>query len=66
MTKFTIISPDGFTIHPTETYTKEEIPVKFNEWKQRYVRQGYYSSVNYGRIQLDELENYCQIKKAHA
>jgi len=33
----------------------------FEEWKKRYEMQGYYSSTNYGRIPLNELENYCKI-----
>lgn len=62
--KFDVISPDGFSIHFSDTYkSKREAMTAFQEWKKGYERQGYYSSVKYGRIPLDELENYCQIVK---
>lgn len=62
MKKFDVISPDGFSIHFSDTYSsKKEARKAFEEWKKRYERQGYYSSTNYGRIPLDELENYCKI-----
>ncbi len=58
--RWDVISPDGFSIHPTDTYSSmEEAKEKFKEWAKRYERQGYYSSNN-GRIPLDELESYCQ------
>ena len=62
--KFDVISPDGFSIHFSDTYkTKEDAITAFCEWKKRYETQGYYSSTKYGKIPLDELENYCQIIK---
>ena len=62
--KFDVISPDGFSIHFSDTYkTREEAITAFCEWKKRYETQGYYSSTKYGKIPLDELENYCQIVK---
>jgi hypothetical protein len=62
--KFDVISPDGFSIHFSDTYkSKEDAITAFCEWKKRYEPQGYYSSSKYGRIPLDELENYCQIIK---
>jgi hypothetical protein len=62
MKKFDVISPDGFSIHFSDTYkTKKEARKAFEEWKKRYEMQGYYSSTNYGRIPLNELENYCKI-----
>jgi len=63
MQRFIIISPDGFPIHPEKTYTVQEIPIAFENWKKRYEQQGYYSSTNYGRIPLDDLEDYCELKK---
>ena len=61
--KFDVISPDGFSIHFSDTYSsREEAVTAFCEWKKRYEAQGYYSS-NKGRIPLDELENHCQIIK---
>jgi len=62
--KFDVISPDGFSIHFSDVYSSKKEAIKaFQEWKKRYERQGYYSSTNYGRIPLDELENYCSIIK---
>jgi len=62
--KFDVISPDGFSIHFSDTYkTKEDAITAFCEWKKRYETQGYYSSTKFGKIPLDELENYCQIIK---
>lgn len=59
--QFDVISPDGFSIHPSDTYkTKEEAMNAFFEWKKRYEHQGFYSS-NKGRIPLDELEQHCEI-----
>ena len=63
MEEYIILSPDGFPIHPTNTYTEKEITTAFVNWKSNYQDQGYYSSVPYGRIQLDELEKYCEIVK---
>lgn len=58
-----VISPDGFSIHPIDTYpTLEKAKEAFNEWSKNYERQGYYSSVK-GRIELSELEKHCTYKK---
>lgn len=63
-TQYVVLSPDGFTIHPTDTYTsKEEVKNAFDIWKKQYEKQGYYSS-NTGRIPLDHLADYCTIEKA--
>jgi len=60
--KFDVISPDGFSIHFSDTYkTKEQAVEALENWVKRYEFQGYYSSVNYGRIPLEELPNYCEI-----
>lgn len=60
--KYDILSPDGFSISATETYTSKKQAIKaFDEWKKRYETQGYYSSSNYGRIRLSDLEDYCQL-----
>lgn len=57
--KYNILSPDGFSIHYEDTYATKEIAFeKFKEWKERYERQGYYSSTK-GRISLDSLASYC-------
>ena len=61
--QFDVISPDGFSIHPFDVYENKKQAMKaFDEWKKRYKSQGYYSSMNYGRIPLDELHNYIEIK----
>jgi hypothetical protein len=63
MTKYEVLSPDGFTIEFDRPYytSKEKAFEAFDKWKKRYEHQGYYSSNN-GRITLDELENYCTFK----
>jgi Ca2+-binding EF-hand superfamily protein len=61
MKKYNVLSPDGFPIHFSKTYkTIKEAKNAIQEWKKRYEFQGYYSS-NRGRIDLNELENYCEI-----
>lgn len=62
MAKFDVFSPDGFAIDREETYPSFEVAEqKLKEWVKRYEFQGYYSSVKYGRIPLNELEDYCSI-----
>jgi hypothetical protein len=61
--QFDVISPDGFSIHPSDVYpTKKKAIKAFEDWKKRYEIQGYYSSMNYGRIPLEDLHNYIEIK----
>jgi hypothetical protein len=62
--KYDILSPDGFSIHHSDTYSSpEKAWAAFDEWKKRYEMQGYYSS-NRGRIPLDELKNHCELVDA--
>ncbi len=62
--KYVVISPDGFTIHPTDEYVNDsQVLEAFTNWKSGYESQGYYSSVQYGRIPLYELEDYCEVKE---
>ena len=62
MQTLNVLSPDGFPIHFSDTYKSvEEAKKAIQEWKKNYESQGYYSSTQYGRIPLDELENYCDI-----
>ena len=63
MTNYQVLSPDGITIEFDRPYytSREKALEAFNDWKERYRKQGYYSSNN-GRIPLDELENYCTIQ----
>jgi hypothetical protein len=64
MKKYQVLSPDGFTIEFDKWFYRSMKKAKeaFENWKKRYEQQGYYSSTNYGRIPLNELENYCQFK----
>ena len=62
MAQFDVFSPDGFAIDREETYPSVEVALdKLREWIKRYEKQGYYSSVKFGRIPLDELERECHI-----
>ena len=60
--KYQVLSPDGFTIEFDKPYYRsmKKAFAAFNEWKKRFEFQGYYSSNNYGRIPLVDLEDYCQ------
>jgi hypothetical protein len=59
--KFDVLSPDGFSIHMSDTYNSVKDAKKaLKEWKKRFEHQGYYSS-NRGRIHLDDLEDFCRI-----
>jgi hypothetical protein len=64
MTNYQVLSPDGFTIEFDKAYypSREKALEAFHDWKERFRKQGYYSSTEYGRIPLDELENYCSIQ----
>lgn len=60
--KYDVISPDGFSIRigvPLFNSIKERNQY-FKMWKKRFERQGYYSSVKYGRIHLADLADYCE------
>ena len=58
--RFDVISPDGFSIHFSDTYkSMEDAKKAFEVWKKRYEGQGYYSS-NGGRIPLNELKDHCR------
>jgi hypothetical protein len=60
-TRYDVISPDGFSIHFSDTYESIEAAKEaFENWKKRFEVQGYYSS-NRGRIPLDELEEHCTL-----
>lgn len=63
--KYQVISPDGFTIDgQVRYYTSRKKAIEaFELWRKRYENQGYYSSTNYGRIHLDDLQDYCQLKE---
>ena len=62
--KYQVLSPDGFTIDfhkPYYTSQKKAIEA-FEKWKKRYEQQGYYSSTPFGRIDLEDLHEYCTFK----
>jgi hypothetical protein len=63
--KYQVYSPDGITIEFGVTYYRslKQAIEAFQKWKKRYETQGYYSSSNYGRIPLDDLEDYCTLKE---
>ena len=62
---YQILSPDEFPIDcNVRSYKSPKIALEaYENWKLRFTEQGYYSSVNHGRIPLDELSDYCQIIK---
>jgi len=58
---YIIFSPDGFPIHPTDTYPNmDEAKNKFDEWLKRYEQQGYYSCKG-ERIPLVDVGHYCEL-----
>lgn len=59
--KIKIVSPDGFTIELDKPYynSPSEAWKSYMRWKEQFERQGYYSSLQYGRIPLSELDSYC-------
>ena len=60
--KYDVISPDGFTIRiGVDPFNSiKERDKYFKMWKERFARQGYYSSVKYGRIHLADLADFCE------
>ena len=64
MARYQVLSPDGLIIENKLTYSSEKEALEaFDKWKERFVIQGYYSSTTYGRIELNELHQYCQLIK---
>jgi hypothetical protein len=63
MKKYIVLSPDGFTIDFIQSYeSKKEALYAFNQFKNRFKAQGFYSSINYGKINLSDLKNFCTFK----
>lgn len=59
--KWQVLSPDNITIDRKEYYdTKHKALIALEWFCKRYVKQGYYSSVE-GHISLDELPSKCRI-----
>jgi len=60
--KYDVLSPDGFSIHFSDTYTSKKAAITAAEqWAERYKLQGYYSSSRHGRIPIEDLLNYCKL-----
>lgn len=60
--RFDVLSPDGFSIHFSNTYSsKKEAFKAVNKWIEGYKVQGYYSSVRHGRIDIRDILDYCQL-----
>lgn len=60
---YNYISPDGFAIAMEDFGTRQEADEYFESWKKGFERQGYYSSTQYGRIQLDILNECCELSR---
>lgn len=61
MKKYDLLTPDGFSINPSKTYTTpKQILMAFNDWKKQFEKQGYYSHEG-EKIPLVDLENYCNV-----
>jgi hypothetical protein len=63
MAKWNILSPDGIPTSVEDFNSKKEMLSFFVEWKNRFKGQGYYSSNNWGRIDLEDLDDFCEIIK---
>lgn len=60
--KYNVLSPDGFTIHRDREYPSKRAAHKAaKEWTRNYTHQGYYSSVRFGRIPVNEIIDYCKL-----
>lgn len=60
--QYDVLSPDNFSIHHSDVYSSKKAARKAaKEWLKNYEIQGYYSSVRYGRIPLNEVLDYCKI-----
>jgi len=58
---YQILSPDGIEIG-NESYTSlKQARKAFKDWQARYKVQGYYSTNQWGRIPVEDLESYCEI-----
>lgn len=61
--KYDIISPDGLSIDREKTYTGLKAALDaFKEWVKKFESQGYYSSAKFGRIDLRDIDNFCEFK----
>jgi len=62
---YQVLSPDGITLEFGINYysSKKKMFEAFDKWKKRFTHQGYYSSNQFGRLPLCELENYCSFRE---
>jgi hypothetical protein len=58
--RFDVISPDGIPINQKNYATLEDAIAAFKKWAKRFEFQGYYSCAKHGRIDLRDLEDYCE------
>jgi hypothetical protein len=62
---FDVLSPDGISINPVETYpTRAAAESALRAWVGRFEWQGFYSTSRWERIQLDEIAGRCRIVEA--
>jgi ppGpp synthetase/RelA/SpoT-type nucleotidyltranferase len=59
--KYRILSPDGFDIEMDRVYSKSEVMPAFEKFKQRFEKQGYYSTSSREQIPLDDLADYMDV-----
>jgi hypothetical protein len=68
--QFYVVSPDGFSIEREKTHDTPKLAwASFKNWKDRFSRQGYYSTVRNGQrmqIPLGELKAYCIVKEINS
>lgn len=68
--QFYVVSPDGFSIERKKTHDTPKLAwASFKNWKDRFSRQGYYSTVRNGQrmqIPLGELKAYCTLKEINS
>lgn len=59
--KYRILSPDGFDIEMDTVYSKSEVMPAFEKFKQRFEKQGYYSTSSREQIPLEDLADYMDV-----
>lgn len=59
---YDVLSPDGFSIKPSEKYSSPKQAFEATlQWAKQYERQGYYSSMDYGKILVIDLPDFCKL-----
>jgi hypothetical protein len=63
MKRFNVLSPDGFHIAMDTDYaSKKEAKQALKAFVNRYKTQGYYSSMQHGRMPLNMVICYCDLQ----